>query len=229
VPLPELPKLARSQPPETRLDSETVRLRGDAGRIRKLEQRVNQRVPPSGIRGIDAMGAREFLEDVVRESLEGLLERWGDARCLRPKSMPPGRNKRCAAAESHIGRSVAAEDFDGPLHFPELAGVSAGIRMETLRALPVRLLDRRAGGPAAAEPRRVDSDARETEDPKGGVDPLRLQIELAEIREDPAGLVTPFDAVPPVVSPNLRIKAMVPPAGETEESVSHESGLPSKP
>ncbi len=72
--------------------------------------------------------------------------------------------------------------------------------METHRALPVGLLDRRTGGPAATEPRRVDSDTGETEDPKGGVDPLRLQIELVEIREDPAGLVAPLDAVPLVVA-----------------------------
>ncbi len=95
--------------------------------------------------------------------------------------------------------------------------------MQTLRALPVRPLDRRAGGPASAEPRRVDSHVREAEDPKGGVDPLRLQVELTEVREDPARLVAALDAEPLVVPGDGGPETVVPAAGEAKVSVDYAS------
>src|SRR5437773_10777334 len=85
----------------------------------------------------------------------------------------------------------------------------------------VGLLDRRRRGPAATEPWRMERDVLEAEDAEGRGDALRLQVELAEVREDPAGLVPAFDAVVLVIPPESAARPVVAAAGEAEEAIGH--------
>ena len=123
--------------------------------------------------------------------------------------------------DSRFPRTVPPEDSDGPLNLAEFVRVATRIGVETARTLPERPLDVRAARPSSAEPGRVDSHGLETEDAEGGVDPLRLQVELAEVVEHAPGLVPSLDAVPPVTLTDRRTCMMVPAAGEAEEEVRH--------
>ncbi|HYS73911.1 MAG TPA: hypothetical protein VEO96_08035 [Thermoplasmata archaeon] len=60
MPLPEFTELARPQALEPGFDPETIRLGGDAGRIRQPEQGVDHLLASSGIRGFDAVGPRKL-------------------------------------------------------------------------------------------------------------------------------------------------------------------------
>ncbi len=65
-------------------------------------------------------------------------------------------------------------------------------------------------------------DVLEAQDPEGRIDTFRLKIELPEVREDPAGLVTPLDAVPLVVAGHRGPRPMIAAASETEVAVRHD-------
>src|SRR5437773_2625368 len=67
----------------------------------------------------------------------------------------------------------------------------------------------------------MDPDVLEAEDAEGRGDALRLQVELAEVREDPAGLVPAFDAVALVIPPESAARPVVAAAGEAEEAIGH--------
>ena len=70
----------------------------------------------------------------------------------------------------------------------------------------------------------MDPHVLEPQDPEGRVDALGLQVEFAEVVEDPAGLVAALDAVPPVGHTDRGIRAMIPVAREAVEPFRHGSG-----
>jgi hypothetical protein len=67
----------------------------------------------------------------------------------------------------------------------------------------------------------MDSDRVEAEDAQGGGNAFRLDVELPEVLEDSAAIVAPLDAVPPMVSADGGLEAMVPSTGEAEETARH--------
>ena len=136
------------------------------------------------------------------------------------QSKRPRLDKSCAGP-SRVRRPVAPQHLDRPLDLAELVGIAAGVGVMAARPGSVSLLDRRRRGPAATEPRRMDPDVLEAEDAEGRGDALRLQVELAEVREDPAGLVPAFDAVALVIPPESAARPVVAAAGEAEEAIGH--------
>src|SRR5207249_227241 len=142
-------------------------------------------------------------------------------RCRSPIS----RSWRCldqsCAGPSRVRRPVTAQHLDRPLDLAEFVGIPADVGVMAARSGSVGLLDRRGRGPAATEPRRMDPDVLEPENAEGRGDPLRLQVELAEVREDPSGLVAAFDAVAFVVPPESASRPVVASAGEAEEAIGH--------
>src|SRR6267378_2353982 len=81
--------------------------------------------------------------------------------------------------------------------------------------------DRHLRGPAPTEAGWMDLHVFEAKNAERGRDPLRLQVELPEVREDPARFVAAFDAVPLVVPSDVAARAVVPSAGEAEEAIRH--------
>src|SRR3990172_1164473 len=105
---------------------------------------------------------------------------------------PPTENGRLPGAlnvahsRSYLRRPISPQDLDRPLHLPKLMRVAADVRMEGAGPPAVGRLDRGLGRPSAAEPGRMHADVLEAEDPERRRNPLRLQVELPEVREDPA-------------------------------------------
>src|SRR5207247_9373471 len=120
-----------------------------------------------------------------------------------------------------VQQLVSQLHVDRPLELAELVGIAACVGVMAARPGSVGLLDRRRRVPAATEPRRMDPDVLEAEDAEGRGDALRLQVELAEVREDPAGLVPAFDAVALVIPAESAAAPVVAAAGEAEEAIGH--------
>ena len=140
MPDAEVPQLAGPEPFQTVGDAPTVRLGHEALRIRERRQGGHQGAAVPIAVEVDAAGSGDVGEDVLRQDGQDLFDRVGRARSSGGIERLPGRLK-VAEARSHIRRSVAPQDFDRPLDFPELIRVTASIRVESTYARPIRGFD----------------------------------------------------------------------------------------
>ncbi len=180
----------------------------DFGRRRALRQRDGDFLPLPRTGDIDAMASGEVPQlGHLPRGEEELEPREVDSRggCFEghdPRPFPEGRDKSTAGRDSRQrfrARPVLAEYLDRPLHLPELVGVASDIRMELPCEHAVPGVNRLGRGPSVAKPRRLDSSVLESEDPERGTDPLRLKIELPQIRLQWGLRRVRVDVVPRVV------------------------------
>src|SRR6267143_1139867 len=219
MPLSEIPKLPRPKPPQPIFHPPPIGLAHDGDGIWQGHERLNQQPASRLAPPLDSMGPREVTQDVGGQVGERLLQ---CARRGRTSGNPSVRGAiNIPAPQSGVWRPIPAQHLDRPLDLPELVGVAARVGMMLLRLDTVGFLDRRGRGPTTTESGRMDPNVLEPENAKRGRNPFRLEIELPQVGEDPAGLMAAFDAVPLVVPRDVAPDPVVAAAGEAEEPIRH--------
>src|SRR2546422_5226635 len=132
-------------------------------------------------------------------------------------SAPPGTSRLWASIGSVLLRgSVPPKNLDRPLDPPDLSGTPAQIGMGALHEVAVPPLHLFLRRPASAEPRRVDSDALDPEDPQRRLDPAGLQVELPDVGLEGRGGRVRLDVEPRVAPPDRGARLMAVGAGAAQ-------------